>query len=321
MRWPVKQSALIARCRIALVACTDDDPPITFDTAPPAPDTTEVVESTSTTSSTTTTVVAGDQVGTEWTLAIGNLAGMPSECQSLNMLAAWPGRDALVAGIALQGLWQSVDGGESWTQLGTGEGSAEIVNRPTSIVFDPDDPDRFWESGLFNSGSVYRTDDAGTTFTQLGVVDYGNYVAVDFSDPERRTLVLGEFTGNQLFRSSDGGQTWADASGNLPLELGDIQSALVIDERTHLIGSDGGPSAGVFRTVDAGASWQRVNEGGISGAPGRHRRDDLLAALGRGGCHRQHGWRGDLDSRRRRRGRLRLELVGRHAGWAPGHAR
>ncbi len=42
-----------------------------------------------------------------------------------------------------------------------GGGSDVIMNRPTSMVFDPTDPNRWWESGNYNGGGVYRTDDAG----------------------------------------------------------------------------------------------------------------------------------------------------------------
>ena len=77
----------------------------------------------------------------EWTEATGNLAGMASECGNVSYISAKPD-GTLIAGIALHGLWHSADGGDSWTQLGQGDGSDEILNRPSSIVYDPMDAER-----------------------------------------------------------------------------------------------------------------------------------------------------------------------------------
>src|SRR5947199_2161466 len=82
----------------------------------------------------------------QWVNVTGNLAGMPSECGNLCLLSVVPGQDRIIAGIAKRGLWQTTDGGASWTQLGQGAGSDIIVNRPSRILYDPRNPDTFWES-------------------------------------------------------------------------------------------------------------------------------------------------------------------------------
>src|SRR2546422_7722358 len=82
----------------------------------------------------------------QWVNVTGNLAGMPSECGNLCLLSVVPGQDRVIAGIAKRGLWQTTDGGATWTQLGQGEGSDAIVNRPSRILYDPTDPKIFWES-------------------------------------------------------------------------------------------------------------------------------------------------------------------------------
>ena len=76
----------------------------------------------------------------QWVNVTGNLAGLPSECGNLCLLSVVPGQDKIIAGVAKRGLWQTADGGATWIQLGQGEGSDKIVNRPSRILYDPTDP-------------------------------------------------------------------------------------------------------------------------------------------------------------------------------------
>src|SRR4051812_17270210 len=93
-----------------------------------------------------------------WTNVTANLAGLESDCGNLGFVALKPKPGVLITGIAKQGLWSSDDGGQSWVQLGKDKDSALLAHRPSSIVFDPDEPTRFWESGIYGHG-VFRTDD------------------------------------------------------------------------------------------------------------------------------------------------------------------
>ena len=82
-----------------------------------------------------------------WINATGNLAGMASDCFNMGRVAAKPGSPRIIAGVALHGLFASDDRGKSWQPLGTGAGSAKITNRVSSITFDPEHPETFWETG------------------------------------------------------------------------------------------------------------------------------------------------------------------------------
>ena len=115
-----------------------------------------------------------------WVNVTSNLAGMASECGNMTYVSSKPSEDLVIAGVARQGLWASSDGGTSWHRLGTGAGSARIVNRTGSIVYDPAHPNVFWESGIYNSNGVYRSDDDGTTFSALGTIGHIDSVSVDF---------------------------------------------------------------------------------------------------------------------------------------------
>jgi hypothetical protein len=216
------------------------------------------------------TADGASNAGLPWTSVTGTLAGMDSECGNLSNLSAKPDEDLLIAGIALKGLWASGDGGGHWQALGTSAGSATITHRPTSIAYDPQDSMRYWESGIYgNSGGVYETRDDGKTFVQLGTVRHTDQVSVDFSDPNRQTILAGGHEqAMTLNRSTDGGMTWTNVGAGLPANT-NCTHPLVIDGQTHLVGCGGyggGPS-GVYRTTNGGANWTQVTASGGANEP------------------------------------------------------
>ncbi len=209
-----------------------------------------------------------------WINVTSNLAGLASECGNLTMVSSRPDRDMLIAGVAQQGLWANVDGGTTWSKLGASvdAGPAAITNRPTDIVYDPVHLDTFWESGIYNSIGVYRTDDNGQTFIPLGMSTHDDSVGIDFTDPVRQTLVAGghEQT-NRLLRSTNGGNDWTDIGANLPKTAGYLSLAVVLSAQVHLVGTNNGPGSGIFRTTDGGANWTQIyahpGGGGVVGHP------------------------------------------------------
>ena len=92
----------------------------------------------------------------EWANVTSNLAGMSSERGNLTMISSRPNSTMVIAGVAHRGLFATTDGGATWSALGTGAGSDAIINRPSSIVYDPDHTDTFWESGIYSGGASMR---------------------------------------------------------------------------------------------------------------------------------------------------------------------
>ncbi len=122
------------------------------------------------------------------------------------------------------------------------------------------------------SGGVWKTDNAGTTWTPAfqdgGFSSIGD-VAVAPSDPDVVWVGTGERNslrsngwGDGVYRSTDGGRTWKHMGLDETREIGRI----VIDPRNpdvvyvaalgHLWGPN--PERGIYRTNDAGRTWKRL---------------------------------------------------------------
>jgi hypothetical protein len=207
-----------------------------------------------------------------WKNVTSNLANMVSECGNLTIIEADPCSNKVIAGVAHVGLYATTNGGTSWSKLGSGAGSASIIHRPSSIVFDPEHPAVFWESGIYGSGSdgVYKTTDGGTTLTQLGNVGHNDLVSVDFTDPERKTLLAGGHEQKlTLHLSKDGGATWTNIGPKLPPNSHFSTLPLVLDAQHFLLGSCGygDGECGVYASGNGGESWSRNSTESASARP------------------------------------------------------
>jgi BNR/Asp-box repeat len=194
-----------------------------------------------------------------WQAATANLAGLPTGCGSLTLVSADPYRDEVIAGVANQGLWMTTSTAPTWTRLGQGPGSAVITNRPSAITYDPQHPLTFWENGIYGASSgAYQTQNNGTTFAPLGNLTHTDLISVDLNDPARQTLLSGRHEAPALYRSSDGGSTWADLSSRLPAGIGYTIAPLVLNAQNYLLGTNHGPAPGIFRTTNGGTTWTKV---------------------------------------------------------------
>ncbi len=202
-----------------------------------------------------------------WVNATGSLAYKLSECGSVTLLSSRPDSDAIIAGIAGRGLWINTSD-TTWARL-SDVNSERVLNRPSWIEYDPDNPAVFWESGAYGAG-IYKTTDGGKTFRRLGNIGHNDFISVNFTDPERRTLLAGGHEQERtVYKSADGGDTWRNIGGSIPVGMGHSTHPLVIDALTYLVNIWNGPNGagGIFRSKDGGDSWLRVTPIGPPSPP------------------------------------------------------
>jgi photosystem II stability/assembly factor-like uncharacterized protein len=137
-----------------------------------------------------------------------------------------------------------------------------------------------WAVG--EQGDVLATRDGGAQWTRLSFFLHESGVDIDFSDATTGWLATDAGT---VLRSADGGRTWkiskVFSQQVRALAAGDADHAWVVCNATGAAGEPTG--AYVFRTSDAGATWERTGFGDaqladVSFADARH---GVLVALDR----------------------------------------
>lgn len=207
--------------------------------------------------------LAGNAPTEPWVDSTGSLVGTKAGFGNVCYVSAKPDEDKLIAGLAEVGLWESVDGGQTWDAIGTGKGSELLANRTSTLIYDPDHSNVFWAAGTYGPG-VFKTTDDGGTFKQLGKTEHNEHLSIDLSDPQRQTMLAGGHEqGRLLWLSTDGGSTWIDIGGDLPADASVCSYPLILDSETFLVGCtrNNAPESGygIFRSTDAGRSWVQVS--------------------------------------------------------------
>ncbi|HMB71525.1 MAG TPA: glycosyl hydrolase, partial [bacterium] len=151
-------------------------------------------------------------------------------------------------------------------------GPRNIGGRVTDVACHPTDPDVVYIGAA--SGGVFRTTDAGSTWTPLfddeSSLSIGS-LALDPTDPDVVWVGTGEpnggggsvsYGGTGVFRSTNAGVTWEHRGLEATRFVGRIRVDPADPSRLFVaaLGSQWSPhpERGVYRTTDAGASWERV---------------------------------------------------------------
>jgi photosystem II stability/assembly factor-like uncharacterized protein len=137
--------------------------------------------------------------------------------------------------------FKSTDGGGSWHEIF----SLPLFQLPSSVAMDPQDSARLFVS---TAGPLFRTQNGGESWR---LMNNSAFYAPLVVDPKTNGTLYGLAQG--VAKSTDDGQTWVDINNGLPDKLNPyIIAALPTTPTTLYIASE----LGVFKSVDAGASWQ-----------------------------------------------------------------
>ena len=236
-------------------------------------------------------LAASDDFGRTWTNPKDTPIQFPAEADA-SVKRLWqiaPGRadepDTLYAGIEPAALFQSRDGGRQWSLV---RGLWDHPHRPMwqpgggglclhTIVLDPANRKRIFVA--ISSAGVYRSDDGGGSWrtAHKGVraqfmpdqhPEFGqcvHKVVMHPSRPER--LFLQNHWG--LYRSDDAGDSWQDIAKGVPSDFGfamaqhphDADTVYILPIESDEFRVTPGGKLRVYRTRDAGASWEALTRG------------------------------------------------------------
>jgi photosystem II stability/assembly factor-like uncharacterized protein len=231
-------------------------------------------------------------------LALASLALAQSTYSEMHWRSIGPpraGRARALAGVPSQpnvfyigfdngGVWRSTDFGSTWVPL--------FDNQPTgsigAIAVAPTDPNIIYVGSgagiirpdLATGDGVYKSTDAGKTWTHLGLRDSQMIadIEVDPTDANRLFVAaLGHPYGPNaergIFRSTDGGATFQKVlykdqyvSGNDvridPKNPNIVYAALWQQQQGfYENGAFGGTDGGIFKSTDGGTTWKQLTNG------------------------------------------------------------
>lgn len=230
-----------------------------------------------------------DDLGETWTMSsegIGYDEGDPRKVSKVSTLAV--AGDRVLVGVEAPGIFESRDRGQNWSLLTTlaGQPGSELWDDPANqppghlgisgLTADDDDASHFW--AIVQGIGLFETGDEGETWTprnrglradwprpheEVGFCVHR--VAISPADPAR--MYQQNHVG--MHRSDDAGRSWTEITDGLPTEFGFAAAAHPYDrDAFYVIPLDPGHArcmpdgaAAVWRTRDAGESWQRLDRG------------------------------------------------------------
>jgi photosystem II stability/assembly factor-like uncharacterized protein len=178
------------------------------------------------------------------------------------------------------GIYKSTNAGRTWQHLGLRDAS-----QIGTIVVDPKDPNRLFVAALGHpygpnaERGVYRSLDGGQSFQKVLYKDDDTGAIDLIFDPRNSQVIFADMwasrrppwttggayngKGSGFYKSADGGNIWRQITKGLPSEaegLGRIGLAVALSDPDRMYAMvDAKKNGGVYRSDDAGESWQLVN--------------------------------------------------------------
>ena len=196
--------------------------------------------------------------------------------QAIHTVLPSPDRSGEVTvAMSTGGVYRTTDGGESWAASNTGikayffpDPYPEYGQCVHKVARHPDRPDQLFAQ---NHHGVYRSDDAGGTWTSIAdglpsdfgfpMVVHPHRPGVIYNFPLEADMRRYPPEGKaRVYRSEDAGQTWTALSNGLPEQfyVSVLRDALACDDADPAGVYFGTRSGEVYGSPDEGDSWRQI---------------------------------------------------------------
>ncbi|MFW6201755.1 MAG: WD40/YVTN/BNR-like repeat-containing protein [Gemmatimonadota bacterium] len=181
------------------------------------------------------------------------------------------------------GLWKTTDGGQNWEPVTDGQIESSSVGAVQVCEADPDVVylgmgEVQLRGNIMQGDGVYRSTDAGETWTHLGLEDTHavSRVRIHPNDCDLAYVAaLGHPFGPNpergVYRTTDGGETWenilfvSDSAGAVDLSMDPNDPDVLYAGFWHVYRKpwklhSGGPGSGLWKTTDGGETWTELSD-------------------------------------------------------------
>lgn len=193
-------------------------------------------------------------------------------------------------GSAGGGVWKTITGGTLFKSV-----FDKYCQSIGAITIDQKNPNTIWvgtgECNMRNSvipgNGLYRSDDGGDSWVMVGL-DNTQHISKIIIDPNDSKIVYAAAPGplwsnseeRGLFKTTDGGKTWNkilyvdEKTGCADIVIDPknpniIYASMWEFRRKPWTFSSGGPGSGLYKSIDGGESWDRIDKGFTDGELGR----------------------------------------------------
>jgi photosystem II stability/assembly factor-like uncharacterized protein len=165
----------------------------------------------------------------------------------------------LYVGTIGEGLWRSLDGGETFKRTCDG---MFVECHVRALAADPRDPRLLY---LGTEQGLYRSDDGADNWQRVESPLNGLQIWSILVLPGTPEVILVGTCPSRLFWSPDGGRTWAEAAARMRPDCPRIIHTRVTSLCAHSANPNtvwaGVEIDGLYRSRDAGATWQAIGKG------------------------------------------------------------
>ncbi len=208
---------------------------------------------------------------------VASMGAIEVSLSNPNVVYAGTGSSKIRSNVSIgRGIYKSTDAGQTWEWSGLRD-----TGQIATVRVNPSNPDLVYVAALGNpfvpnpDRGVFRSKNGGKTWQKVfylsddvGAADLelqpGNpnviFACMWHGQRKPWTIISGAREGG-IYKSTDGGDTWAKLAGGLPNDLfgrSNVGISAASPNRIYAL-IEAKPGSGLYRSEDAGATWTLIN--------------------------------------------------------------